>query len=97
MLQEAGSVYEYEVRGLHDTLSFVAGPIVQPSTRFSFVVYGDMGESDHSRAKSPGYGQPHMLHNYIHIFGVHLRMTACAVSRHLCQLAYHTSTPQNKC
>lgn len=54
LLQAVGVQYEYEVRGLRDTLTFVAGPEVGPSARFSFVVYGDMGESDHPRAKAPG-------------------------------------------
>lgn len=55
MIQEAGEWYEYQLTGLSDALSFRASPTPGPSSKVSFVVYGDMGESDHARAKSPGY------------------------------------------
>lgn len=55
MIQEAGAWYEYQLTGLSDALSFRASPAPGPSSKVSFVVYGDMGESDHARAKSPGY------------------------------------------
>ena len=55
VMQEAGEWYEYQLRGLSDPLSFQASPRPGPSSQVSFVVYGDMGESDHARAKSPGY------------------------------------------
>ncbi|KAL3137475.1 hypothetical protein ABBQ38_004764 [Trebouxia sp. C0009 RCD-2024] len=51
---EAGAWYEYQLTGLSDALSFRASPAPGPSSKVSFVVYGDMGESDHARAKSPG-------------------------------------------
>lgn len=51
---EPGEWYEYRLRGLPDTLSFRASPEPSPNTKVSFVVYGDMGESDHAKAKSPG-------------------------------------------
>lgn len=54
VLQEPGVQYEYEVRGSGDTFSFEAVPESGPGARFSFVVYADMGESDHARAKAPG-------------------------------------------
>ena len=60
LVQEPGERYEYQLRGLSDPLSFRASPRPGPSSIVSFVVYGDMGESDHARAKSPGY--THMLY-----------------------------------
>ena len=53
--QEPGEWYEYQLRGLSDPTWFQASPRPGPSSQVSFVVYGDMGESDHARAKSPGY------------------------------------------
>lgn len=55
MIQEPGEWYEYQLSGLADALSFRASPRPGPASKVSFVVYGDMGESDHARAKSPGY------------------------------------------
>lgn len=55
LVQEPGEWYEYQLRGLPDPLTFRASPRPGPSSLVSFVVYGDMGESDHARAKSPGY------------------------------------------
>lgn len=57
-MQEPGEWYEYSLRGLSDTLTFRASPRPGPANQVSFVVYGDMGESDHDRAKSPGYVTP---------------------------------------
>lgn len=54
-MQEPGEWYEYRLRDSSDTLSFRASPRPGPESQVSFVVYGDMGESDHARAKAPGY------------------------------------------
>ena len=54
-MQEPGEWYEYRLRHSSDTLSFRASPRPGPENQVSFVVYGDMGESDHARAKAPGY------------------------------------------
>lgn len=54
-MQEPGEWYEYRLRDSSDTLSFRASPRPGPENQVSFVVYGDMGESDHARAKAPGY------------------------------------------
>jgi len=54
-MQEPGEWYEYRLRDSSDTLSFRASPRPDPESQVSFVVYGDMGESDHARAKAPGY------------------------------------------
>lgn len=51
---EPGEWYEYRLRDSSDTLSFRASPRPGPENQVSFVVYGDMGESDHARAKAPG-------------------------------------------
>ena len=53
-MQEPGEWYEYRLRDSSDTLSFRASPMAGPDSQVSFVVYGDMGESDHARAKAPG-------------------------------------------
>ena len=54
-MQEPGEWYECRLRDSSDTLSFRASPRPDPESQVSFVVYGDMGESDHARAKAPGY------------------------------------------
>lgn len=54
-IQEPGEWYEYRLRDSSDMLSFRASPWPDPESQVSFVVYGDMGESDHPRAKAPGY------------------------------------------
>ena len=64
--QEPGEWYEYRLRGLSDTLSFRAAPRAGPDTQISFVVYGDMGESDHARAKAPGYVAKIASHRVMH-------------------------------
>ncbi|KAL0023220.1 hypothetical protein WJX79_005106 [Trebouxia sp. C0005] len=51
---EPGEWYEYRLRDSSDTLSFRASPRPGPESQVSFVVYGDMGESYHARAKAPG-------------------------------------------
>ena len=53
-MQEPGEWYEYRLRDSSDTLSFRASPAAGPDSQVSFVAYGDMGESDHARAKAPG-------------------------------------------
>jgi hypothetical protein len=51
---EAGQWYEYRI-GHHDPVRrFRAPPEVGPDSVFTFITYGDMGESVHRAAKSPG-------------------------------------------
>ena len=51
--QEPGRVYEYQISG-EAARSFRAAAEPGPDAGFVFVVYGDMGESEHKDAKAPG-------------------------------------------
>ena len=54
VLQEPGQRYEYVLEPYGTTNTFKAPPAVGPDSGFSFVTYGDMGESEDWQAKSPG-------------------------------------------
>ncbi len=53
-LQEHGQWYEYRIGHRGPTRRFRAPPETGPEAEFSFIAYGDMGESKHKAAKSPG-------------------------------------------
>ena len=50
----AGQRYRYRILGGERAVSVRAPAPPCPSCRLKFVVYGDMGESRHREAKSPG-------------------------------------------
>jgi hypothetical protein len=52
--QDAGELYTYDIGGYGQPRTFRAPPATGPDAAFTFVVYGDMGESEHRAAKSPG-------------------------------------------
>lgn len=49
-----GRRYSYKVAHGHEINSFQAAPPVGRKEGFQFLVYGDMGDPDHHRAKAPG-------------------------------------------
>ncbi|GAB4817121.1 hypothetical protein N2152v2_004167 [Parachlorella kessleri] len=49
-----GGRYIYRVAGSDREVPFRAPPPIGPDSSFSFLAYGDMGESEHPAAKSPG-------------------------------------------
>ncbi|KAK9842562.1 hypothetical protein WJX81_006229 [Elliptochloris bilobata] len=51
---DAGESYSYTIGDSGAPLVFRAAPRRGPDAGFSFIVYGDMGESEHRAAKSPG-------------------------------------------
>lgn len=53
-MQVPGEIYQYRIGGHDPVRSFRAAPKPSPNAGFKFIVYGDMGESDHKAAKSPG-------------------------------------------
>lgn len=54
LVQEPGRRYVYQI-GSHEPLrSFQAAAPPDPDAGFRFIVYGDMGESEHRAAKAPG-------------------------------------------
>lgn len=55
--QEPGRMYEYQISD-EAPRSFRAAAAPHPDAGFGFIVYGDMGESEHAAAKAPGYGFP---------------------------------------
>ena len=57
MGQAAGELYSYTIGGYGPPRTFRAAPRRGPDAEFSFIVYGDMGESEHRAAKSPGCGR----------------------------------------
>ena len=57
-LQRPGRRYSYKVAHGHDIISFRAAPPVGRKEGFQFLVYGDMGDPDHHRAKAPGCAPP---------------------------------------
>ena len=52
--QASGEWYEYQIGHHGPVRRFRAPPEVGPDAEFSFIAYGDMGESTHKAAKSPG-------------------------------------------
>lgn len=58
-LQIPGHVHTYDV-GDGKVRSFRAAPAPGRDARIMFAVYGDMGESTHPKAKSPGYAYFHL-------------------------------------
>jgi len=58
MRQDAGELYTYDIGGYGPSRTFRAPPSTGPDAAFTFVVYGDMGESEHRAAKSPGCAAP---------------------------------------
>lgn len=52
--QAVGQWYEYRIGHKGPVRRFRAPPEVGPDAEFGFIVYGDMGESTHKAAKSPG-------------------------------------------
>ena len=53
-LQVPGERYQYSIGQHLPVRSFRAAARPAPDAGFTFIVYGDMGESDHRAAKSPG-------------------------------------------
>lgn len=51
---EPGRKYTYTVAGGGEEVPFRAPAATSPKSSFTFLAYGDMGESDHHAAKSPG-------------------------------------------
>ncbi|KAI8467130.1 MAG: Metallo-dependent phosphatase-like protein [Monoraphidium minutum] len=51
---ELGARYRYRVAGGDASWGFQAAPATRPGHAFKFVAFGDMGESEHAAAKSPG-------------------------------------------
>lgn len=49
-----GASYRYQLAGGSYTWAFRAAPEARPDATFEFVAFGDMGESEHAAAKSPG-------------------------------------------
>ena len=63
--QAAGELYSYTIGGYGPPRMFRAAPRRRPDAEFSFIVYGDMGESKHRVAKSPGYRSPGFGYFYV--------------------------------
>ena len=53
-MQDPDEWYEYQVGHHEPVRRFKSALQPGPDARFMFVAYGDMGESVHSDAKSPG-------------------------------------------
>lgn len=53
-LQVPGARYVYRVASSDDQFGFQAAPQPNPDASFTFLAFGDMGESVHAAAKSPG-------------------------------------------
>lgn len=53
-MQVPGERYQYRIGSHLPLRSFRAAAKPAPDAGFTFIVYGDMGESDHRAAKSPG-------------------------------------------
>ena len=47
-------MYKYRIDHHTEILYFRAAPKANAEAEFSFIAYGDMGESKHASAKSPG-------------------------------------------
>ena len=49
-----GAAYRYQLAGGAESWPFRAALEAGPDMAFKFVAFGDMGDSDHAAAKSPG-------------------------------------------
>ena len=58
VMQIPGATYDYRIGKHGKVLQFIAAPETSPDARFKFIAYGDMGESVHHHAKSPGWDSP---------------------------------------
>ena len=56
--QDAGELYSYTIGDSGAPRTFRSAPRRGSDTEFSFIVYGDMGESEHRAARSPGCARP---------------------------------------
>ena len=54
-LQIPGALYKYRIGKHGKILNFRAAPRTAADVSLKFIAYGDMGESIHKHAKSPGY------------------------------------------
>lgn len=60
-LQIPGALYKYRIGKHGKILNFRAAPRTAADASLKFIAYGDMGESIHKHAKSPGYWLSHPL------------------------------------